>query len=94
MENCKVISVDKNGAVFMIGGEKREISFAECAKNFKLVSGGSGRSVGSRDIRKCRFVFYSEPRTVVAFEGLFRVQKFNKLENLIRKNGYKTFDIS
>lgn len=97
MSKCKVISVDKQGAVFIIDGERREVSFEECAKNFKLINASAHRCVAARDITKFCFIFYSEPRVTVIINGITRFQRtrrFRKLQKQILKNGYTTFDMS
>lgn len=94
MARCKTVSVDNKGAVFMIDGKRVKIDFEECAKNFKLERGGSGRSVAERDITKHSFVFFTEPKTVITFDGLFKTRRFRELQRLITRNGYRTYDMS
>lgn len=90
----KVLDVNSEGAEFLIDGKKVGINFAECAENFKKTGGGSGKSVGWRDVTKTSFLFYSEPRVSVRFFGLFAKIKFDSLEKKIRAAGYRTRDIS
>lgn len=97
MSKCKVISMDRQGAVFIIDGERKEVSFEECAKNFKIINAGAHRCVAARDITKFCFIFYSEPRLTVTISGITRFQrtrKFHDLQKQILKNGYTTFDMS
>lgn len=94
MSKTRVISVRKDGAVFRVAGERTEISFKECAENFRKETGASGHSVASRDIRRYRFLFYSEPKIEIRFSGPFRKMKFHSLQKKIERSGYHTFDIS
>ncbi len=94
MRRSKVISVDGEGAVFRIRGEIVSVNFADCAKNFKLISGGSGHSVGTHNIKNYRVVFYSEPRVELRFRGLFASRKFHSLLKRVEGTGYRLFDIS
>ncbi len=93
-EVAKLLSVRKDGATFLVNREKVSVSFKECAENFKIDCGGSGHSVCSRDIRRYRFVFYSEPRIEVRLHGLFKGLRFRIIQSRIERTGYRTYDIS
>lgn len=94
MTKCKVVSIKDGKGVFEIDGERVEVDLARCAESFHKVSGGSGHSVGTRNITKCRFIFYSDPRVTITFYGPFAKLKFNRLQKKILAAGYRTFDVS
>lgn len=89
-----MLKVTEEGAEFIIHGERVKVDFKKCVENFKKQNAGSTHTVASRDIRRYRFYFYSEPEVEICFRGIFKDLKFNSLRKKIEKAGYHTYDIS
>lgn len=100
--NSNIVLIDEKGITLSADGF---ISFAECARNFRLGRGGGGTCVGERDVTDLSFVFYTAPHpTVISFfqKGKFSLpfaktkaaSRFLQLQKQIEKYGYSTYDMS
>lgn len=83
----------------------RFINFNECAYNFKITNGGSGRCVGEREIEDLSFTFYTSPKPIMIkflpknrlsefLSKMNTVSRFHKLHRLLIQYGYSTLDLS
>ena len=81
------------------------INFRECAYNFMITIGGSGKCIGDRDITDLSFTFYTSPKPIKIkfikknkFIELFKKKntfsRFHKLQMQITNYGYSTYDMS
>ncbi len=98
----EIMDISKEGILLK---SFRFINFRECAYNFKLMCGGSGKCIGEREITDLSFTFYTSPKPImiefveksklvefVAKENT--ISRFHKLQKEIEQYGYSTRDMS
>lgn len=83
----------------------RFINFKECAYNFKITNGGSGKCVGEREIEDLSFTFYTSPKPIMIkfipknrlsefLSKMNTVSRFHKLHKQLIQYGYSTRDMT
>ena len=100
--DSNIVRIDEKGITL---SADRFISFAECARNFRLEKGGGKTCVGERDVTDLSFAFYTAPHPTVIkffpkgklplpFAKTKTTSRFLLLQKQIEKYGYSTYDMS
>lgn len=98
----KLISIHRDHLVIQCKEKIISIPLAECVQNYGKETESPNLCVGTRDITKLKFTFYTNPKTEIFLKkptffpfGWYGLsQKFRQLQNAIVKAGYRTFDLS
>lgn len=95
MENfvCRSWEADADGITAYCGLERVRIDFALCAQNFAAARGLSeSRCVAARDAAALSFTFYTARKTTFVLRGLLAARRFHRLQGIIARYGYSTYD--
>ncbi len=96
----RVMSINRDCLIILCKEKIVSISFADCVRNYAKEMGDQNQGIGTRDVTKLQFTFYTDPKTIIVwkkprfFQFWRSYKKFIQLQKAIKLLGYQTLDLS